>query len=213
MKKILTPYKMPFVFMRGNRYYKIEDKLYPGVSLILKRLDIAQTYKQSDGDKARMQRGTLIHELIESLLTTDRDFDELLAEKAEKIASDENLLQEFLPYAFQAKSVKEDVLKGMNVNLVESVVWSKQYDFAGTIDCFCSTTSKKIIVDWKTSEFAKQSEVHIYQMAAYAIALEECFGQKAKVGMNVFIRPNRIEIAEKNLETHIKVLKKLLECF
>ena len=66
---------------------------------------------------------------------------------------------------------------------VESVLYSKAHDYAGTADLVCKIKGKLVILDWKTTNTSRYNPDGIYatyfaQLGAYCLAYEEMTGEK-----------------------------------
>lgn len=68
---------------------------------------------------------------------------------------------------------------------VESVLYSKTHDFAGTADLICIVNDKLTILDWKTTNTSRYNPDGLYasyfaQLGGYCIAYEEMTGNKVQ---------------------------------
>lgn len=66
---------------------------------------------------------------------------------------------------------------------IESVLYSKTHNFAGTCDFICKVGDKLVILDWKTTNTSRYNPDGIYasyfaQLGAYSLAYEEMTGKK-----------------------------------
>lgn len=69
---------------------------------------------------------------------------------------------------------------GLTIHLSEVMVYSSEWGFAGTLDGIATRQTpdgkELIVIDWKTSN--KIYEEHAFQVAAYALGLEEMLGHR-----------------------------------
>jgi hypothetical protein len=65
---------------------------------------------------------------------------------------------------------------------VEKRVCSYRYSYAGTLDLLAVIQGRKVLIDWKASAGASA----VYQLAGYALALEEC-GETVTRGATVIL--------------------------
>lgn len=170
------------VYTEQGRFYKVGDKLYPGVGSIqdATRPDLARKWKQWREipenvaiSATACERGTLFHQAMEQYLTASCWDDE----------DDEQLRKSFIfPYV---QSVQPVLPKIQNPQLVESAVWHEIACYAGTVDLVADYEGELSIIDWKTSEQPKVEipERYLLQLAAYCGAVNRMYDLKIKQGV------------------------------
>lgn len=109
--------------------------------------------------------GTLVHQQIEAYLNK------------QPITPTGNKEADKAVDAFRGWFEKE-YDNGLRVLNTEQVVYSKQFDYCGTYDALFEKDDKKILVDFKTSNYSRTAPLGIYaenflQLAAYAQAYTE----------------------------------------
>ena len=173
----------------GNRYYIYGDTKFPSVTSILsetmsvsKRCALANWRKGLGEDSRKIQqkikdRGTNFHKLLELIIMRQN-------ESANQMMQDFPELKEFF---ISGKKLITQIMSGIPV-LAEAQVFSRQYQYAGTIDLMAhyltpysniTATGREVLFDWKTSSKIKsieQCEDFFIQLAAYAKALYETYG-------------------------------------
>lgn len=180
------------IYINGKRYYLLGNKKFPSVTTIIsetmpvsKRCALSNWRKSLGSDRAKIQqdikdRGTNFHKILELILMDETD----LANK-ELVKHPE--VKDFL---FSGKKLISQIMLGVPV-LSETQVFSKKYQYAGTIDlmgryfsspCTGITATgqgREVLFDWKTSNKLKTKdscEDYLIQLAAYANALYETYG-------------------------------------
>jgi len=163
----------------SGRLYEIPDgKQYPSVTSVLSMLsnDSIQEWKNKVGEEEANKissrasaRGSRIHALCE---------DYLIKGTASPDIFDAEMFISIKPY----------LNKINNIHALETPLYSKYLEVAGTVDCIAEYDGKLSIIDFKTSSRIKsRDDIHSYfmQTAAYAVAFEEL--TKVPVGRLVII--------------------------
>ena len=70
---------------------------------------------------------------------------------------------------------------------IEQVVGSERYQYGGTLDFLATVGGRLVVGDYK----ATITPATEWQLAAYALALEECEAMKINTGLAVELRPGR----------------------
>lgn len=88
---------------------------------------------------------------------------------------------------------------------IEKVVYSKQYDYAGTCDFVAEIDGKLVIGDWKTTNTSRYNPDGIYasylaQLGAYSLAYEEMTGKEPKELYIINLPKDGTEYKMKRLE-------------
>ena len=78
------------------------------------------------------------------------------------------------------KLKKFDKALGIKPLYIEKKIYSKKYNYAGTLDLICTTkkSNELTLIDWKTSKAIYDN--YIYQTLAYKFAFEEETGEAIK---------------------------------
>lgn len=167
-----------------GRFYKINDRLFPGVGTIQNATNPAETKRWEEWrkipenaakSKAACERGTLFHQAMQC---------ELMSSLWVEFNVFTDTFTAVEPYI---ESVKPLLPKITNPQLVESAVWHDVGCYAGTVDLVAEYAGELSIIDWKTSEKAKNGVGDRYplQLAAYCGAINRMYGLKIKQGVIV----------------------------
>jgi len=179
---------------------KMAELLKPGVAYdelqIKSMLDEAKranyTIKTNAGDL-----GKLVHEYLENFIKGNNP---------SKLVHDEarNSANRFLDWVNQHK---------VKFLLLEQMVYSKKYNYCGTLDFVCKVDGKLLLGDIKTSNQIDLVE-YPTQVAAYMIAREEEFGDKfdGAVIVRVGKKDAEFEMMEISAEEMVKYKKIFLTC-
>lgn len=187
---LLEHHKPIHYYEPDGRYYGNGKGKYPGVGTLLEKLGLIDDsgyeewrlrvgFEEAERiSKAAMARGSLVHLVIEkTLLNQSGEIEEIVNSSPSKKDAE--------PYL---KSIPVILSNVSDVHLIESVCWSDEYRFAGTVDCCARWNGDLSIIDWKTGKGYFQS-YYPYQLAAYAIAIEEMYQITVNKGMNVSFTP------------------------
>ena len=138
--------------------------------------------------------GTAAHSTIEKILKKlPYDLDKL-SEKAR------NAVNLFLDWQ---KKTDFEVIKS------ESVVYSKAYQYAGTMDCLAKVNGKTCLLDWKTSK-GIYPEMEL-QVVAYMRAAEEMSGERIESA--TIVRFGKTDAAFEVREIPLKDFDRLFAVF
>jgi hypothetical protein len=146
-----------------------ETGLFPEQSAFLSICEAAETAHNAIRDAAG-DSGSAIHDLIEKYLRGE----------AYDLPTDETVQRGF--NAFQAWLEQTDV----KILEVERLVYSEKYFYCGKTDFVGRRNGRLLIGDFKTGNSAGY-EKEWYQLAAYAVAIEEETGDKIEDGLIVHI--------------------------
>lgn len=144
--------------------------------------------------------GTLIHELINSIL---------LNEYIIYISRDD--IPDYLVTMYMMR-----FKRWLNVNTVEPILLEKSLSsdkFGGTVDCYGKINGKYTILDFKTSKSIHMSM--FFQLAMYCILLEEKGYTVEQVGILLVNNKHDDEkyISRDELEPYVDATKKLIDFF
>lgn len=133
--------------------------------------------------------GTLVHQYVKDFMTTG---------KAELPAD---------PKAIQGCEAFRLWLQGRNIAPIfsERIVVSRKHFYAGTNDLYAVIENKKTVADFKTSNQFSVPDMP-YQLGAYAIALEEEFGEHIEHGLIIRLdkESGKFETREFELTDQVK---------
>ena len=156
--------KHDLVFDAVEHSYTIDGRKVPSVTRIIKAV-LGSGYEGLPNAEYLMERGRVNHACY-ALIARGIEFDhDPISELY--IAACRKFLKETRP----------------EVIAVEMPVHSYRLQYAGTLDLLARFDGKVILIDWKGSANNRIG----YQLAAYAIALEECEGIKVAGGIGVEI--------------------------
>lgn len=165
-----------------GRYYKTPEGIeYPSVTTVLGRASdntwLEEWRKRVGKEKAdgisrqAMAKGTALHNLCESFLLNDPEF-ELKKRKV-------------MPTTLMAFSGVRKVLEQYITTIygVECSLYSHDLKTAGRADCLCKFGGENVVLDFKTTksmEPKKESDIqnYFYQSTCYALMTEQLTGVK-----------------------------------
>jgi len=161
--------KLEEVKVNGQRYYKVEDDLFPSVTTILsiQNNEGLQKWRERMGeDVANFEsiraanRGNGFHKICESYLN-NQDISEYR----------KNVLSFGL-----FNLVKNEIERIDNIHGLETTLHSTKYKIAGRTDCIAEFDGMLSIIDFKSANRARADDLlekHAIQETAYAIMWEE----------------------------------------
>lgn len=170
----------------NNRYYLIDSIWLPSVTSIIKIIneDSINKWKSNIGidnanfiSKQAADRGTLIHSMCEQYLLKNSSFFSPLSNVINNNDSnnnDSNNNESIINYF--NNSFIPCLNRITNIRALESVLFSKTFNFAGTVDCIAEFDNQLSIIDFKTSSKFKPKKYipsYFIQTAAYALAYHE----------------------------------------
>lgn len=179
MTLILTPHDKPHGWSENGRGYVINDKLYHGVTSILKATKSSEDKKGLEAWKRRtseadqqlnMDRGTTVHSEIEYYLKHGELREAYLMEA---IKTKKGVVS---PMAY-IRGMEALLSRITQVHLIEGCVWSPR-GYAGRVDAIVTINDEVRLVDWKTADrFKSSQQVRDYkiQLAAYCGALNHVY--------------------------------------
>ena len=147
-------------YPKGIAYYKW---------LASKGWDEAEAIKIAAGDK-----GSKVHQAIEELLKGEK-----VKMEAKFLNKTSGELEELTLEEYEALMSFVDWFNAVNPKMLASeiTVFSKKFNYAGTVDFICEIDKQIYIVDFKTSQYIWPS--HELQLSAYSKAdFEQSFAQK-----------------------------------
>lgn len=165
----------------NNRYYLIDSTWLPSVTSIIKIInqDSINKWKTNIGidnaniiSKQAADRGTLVHSMCEQYLLKNSSF---YSKLSNTIDNDSNNNDESIINYFNNAFIP-CLNRITNIRALESVLFSKNYNFAGTVDCIAEFDNQLSIIDFKTSSKFKPKKYipsYFIQTAAYALAYHE----------------------------------------
>ena len=172
--------KLPRKTIDGVRYYISPDGTpYPSVTTVLAAhgREGIEEWKKRVGEKeaARVSkratdRGTAVHSCIEKYLLNEE------VNHADMMPTTKTLFVQLKPELNMIN----------NVVCLETAMYSKVLQLAGTVDCIAEFDGKLSVIDFKTSSRLKKKvdiESYFMQCCAYAIMYEELTGVRIDQGV------------------------------
>jgi len=150
----LTP-SFRITFLEEGHQYRIEGVSVPSVTQVVDQL---HNFTGSHDATAAMERGTLIHKACELFILGILDWSTV----------DESIYPEVRTFA---EWWEESRFKSL---LVEGLVGSEQYMFAGRLDLFGVWKTGLALIDFKTGN---EYPAYKFQTAGLEVALQEMLGQ------------------------------------
>ena len=157
------------VKINGQRYYKVEDDLFPSVTTILsiQNNEGLQKWRERIGEEVAnfesrraANRGNGFHKICESYLN-NQDISEYR--------------KNVLSYGL-FNLVKNEIERIDNIQGLETTLHSTKYKIAGRTDCIAEFDGMLSIIDFKSANRARTEDLlekHSIQETAYAIMWEE----------------------------------------
>ena len=172
----LFSYREYEVIKQNNfRYYKIQNRLVPSVTSILRlsRYNQRDTFSSKQADS--LEIGNLMHSYLDKYV------------KREKIITQENNNSKI---AMQlCKSMIENTFPIIDKFVASEATIHEDYNYAGRLDLLAEINGKLTVIDYKSSYRKKSSfqiDEHFQQLAAYASAHDKMFNTKIERAM-IFI--------------------------
>ncbi len=161
------------VIKRNNfRYYKIEDKLVPSVTSILRLSRVNQRENFSSTQANSFEIGNLMHSYLDSYVTS-KNFT-IKKNDNSKIALE------------LSKTIINNIFPKIDKFISSEAAIHSDYKYAGRLDLLAEIDGKLTIVDYKSSFRRKSSfqiDEHFQQLAAYAMAHDKMFDTRIKKAM------------------------------
>lgn len=161
--------KLEDVIVNGQRYYKVEDDLFPSVTTILsiQNNDGLQKWRERMGEEVAnyesrraANRGNGFHKICESYLN-NQDISEYR--------------KNVLSYGL-FNLVKNEIERIDNIHGLETTLHSTKYKIAGRTDCIAEFDGMLSIIDFKSANRPRVEDLlekHAIQETAYAKMWEE----------------------------------------
>ncbi len=161
--------KLEDVKVNGQRYYKVENDLFPSVTTILsiQNNEGLQKWRERIGEdvanfesRRAANRGNGFHKICESYLN-NQDISEYR--------------KNVLSYGL-FNLVKNEIERIDNIHGLETTLHSTKYKIAGRTDCIAEFDGILSIIDFKSANRARTEDLlekHSIQETAYAIMWEE----------------------------------------
>ena len=184
--------------------YKVDGKIVPSVTGLNKLLPKAfhlerwlidtPMDKYSELIELHLEKGKQISSLdLRKFKKLAKSENDRIKETAGDIGTDVHELYQKWKLGKPFIEPKDEVIKpmfdklkkfdkdlGIKPLFIEKKIYSKKYNYAGTLDLICTTKKSKelTLIDWKTSKAIYDN--YIYQTLAYKFAFEEETGDKIK---------------------------------
>jgi len=161
--------KLEEVKVNGQRYYKVEDDLFPSVTTILsiQNNEGLQKWRERIGEEVAnfesrraAKRGNGFHKICETYLNNQDISDHR---------------KNVLSYGL-FNLVKNEIERIDNIHGLETTLHSKQYKIAGRTDCIAEFDGMLSVIDFKSANRPRAEDLlekHSIQETAYAIMWEE----------------------------------------
>ena len=150
-------------------------------------------------DKAG-EKGTIIHDLDHKYI----NFKLVLTTKMPAMPKDVEIKNAYM--AFREWEDKNKV----KFIATEQLVYSRKYNFVGTLDCIANVNGEHCLVDFKSGNGIYDEA--IYQVSGYGIANEEETGKKFERNWIVRFGKESAEFATKSFKTDPRLIKGFLSC-
>ena len=199
----------------GRRYQTPEGKLYPsatGITSLLAEVegtDYIKAWREKVGEQVAddisrraAERGTLIHEAVETYLK-------------------KGAFPEFDMFQHIEKRMCEQMLKVIskidNIRCIETPLWTDRFELAGTVDLIAEYENELMVIDWKTSSsFKHRNDINGYflQTSIYAFMFWERTGIPIRNSLIVITTPDDGVIVYKEpIQKHLQKLQSLRELY
>lgn len=199
----------------GRRYQTPEGKLYPsatGITSLLAEVEGTDYIKawrekvgeQVAGDISRRaaERGTLIHEAVETYLK-------------------KGAFPEFDMFQHIEKRMCVQMLKVIskidNIRCIETPLWTDRFELAGTVDLIAEYENELMVIDWKTSSsFKHRNDINGYflQTSIYAFMFWERTGIPIRNSLIVITTPDDgVIIYKEPIHEHLQKLQSLRKLY
>lgn len=166
-------FDFPSVTTLEGRLYSIEERRYPSITTVLgsETKQAIKEWQKRVGQKkaeqivkAATDRGSAVHEMIETFLNND----------------EVNIGTYDVSHVAAFNKIKMYLRRINNIECLENVLFSDVLQIAGRVDCIAEYGGKLSIIDFKTSTSSNKTEEMIedyfIQASAYAFMFYEMFG-------------------------------------
>ena len=189
---------MEKVNIKGDRYYKVKDNLYPSVTTILKYYPKGEPFYKwisgvgyEEANKIRDnagEQGNNVHRAIEEYVKHSQ-----VNNMGELSDKERELFNNFVSWY-------NDLSVGTTVNVVaqELSVCNDKHQYAGTIDLILEVSGELWIIDIKTSNYVHKT--HQLQLSAY----KHCGYEEARLGI-LHLKSNRFIEVEDSFDVFLSV--------
>lgn len=190
----LFTYREYEVIRQNNfRYYKIDKKLVPSVTSILRLSRLNQKDNFSSKQADSFEIGNLMHSYLDKYVTNK----EIIINE-----TDNSIL------AFRlCKTIVENIFPLIDRFIASEAIIHQDYNYAGRLDLLAEIQGKLTVIDYKSSFRKKSSfqiEEHFQQLAAYAIAHDKMFNTRIEKAMIFVVYKENMEFEV--IEADLKLL-------
>ena len=175
----------------------------PSVSHVLSETGIKEPFDRTFWQRSLMRKGMTEEE---SIIEMDRVRDESFARGTAIHLGIEHRLKGLPDYTGEDVGLEADLKSNMphweefaaehelsKVLMLEQSLIQPVGHYCGTVDCVAETKDGLQVIDWKTVKTikkAKKQSWQLYQMAAYAGAINRTFDVRVTQAMNVYVGPD-----------------------
>jgi len=187
----------------GTRFYEIDGKSYPSVTSVLSLLkkESLQEWRNNVGESVAnwemgraSRRGKAMHTLVEQYMKNQTPS-----------------IRDVLPLGL-FKLIKPYVDKIDNIQMLETIMYSKKLTLAGQVDCVADYNGKLSVIDFKSANKERLEswvENYFLQTTAYSMMYEELYG--VKIDQLVILLACEDGVAQCFIKSRADYEKKLLE--
>ena len=187
----------------GVRFYEIDGKSYPSVTSVLSLLkkESLQEWRNNVGESVAnwemgraSRRGKAMHTLVEQYMKNQTPS-----------------IRDVLPLGL-FKLIKPYVDKIDNIQMLETIMYSKKLTLAGQVDCVADYNGKLSVIDFKSANKERLEswvENYFLQTTAYSMMYEELYG--VKIDQLVILLACEDGVAQCFIKSRADYEKKLLE--
>ncbi len=187
----------------GVRFYEIDGKSYPSVTSVLSLLkkESLQEWRNNVGESVAnwemgraSRRGKAMHTLVEQYMKSQTPS-----------------IRDVLPLGL-FKLIKPYVDKIDNIQMLETIMYSKKLTLAGQVDCIADYNGKLSVIDFKSANKERLEswvENYFLQTTAYSMMYEELYG--VKIDQLVILLACEDGVAQCFIKSRADYEKKLLE--
>ena len=189
--------------INGVRFYEIDGKSYPSVTSVLSLLkkESLQEWRNNVGESVAnwemgraSRRGKAMHTLVEQYMKNQTPS-----------------IRDVLPLGL-FKLIKPYVDKIDNIQMLETIMYSKKLTLAGQVDCVADYNGKLSVIDFKSANKERLEswvENYFLQTTAYSMMYEELYG--VKIDQLVILLACEDGVAQCFIKSRADYEKKLLE--
>lgn len=171
-------------------------------NLTNKDIAIAKSAWRVKRDKSA-EKGNIIHDLAHEYIKFKLGLVKELSVDILKI-KDEEIKNAYMAFRDWEKEKKVKFIA------TEQLVYSKKYNFVGTLDCIAEVDGEYCLIDFKSGNGIYPEA--IYQVSGYGLAHEEENGKKFDRNWIVRFGKDNAEFVAKDFSTHTSLIKGFLSC-